>query len=152
MLVSLFAIDVAAGMDSRERDQSYRAQPTIGRPGLREWFQHALQSFEMSILSVSNHLVTFESPGRASGVVYCHAEMAVGEQWIAQAIQYQDTYERIGGSWYFRYRKHLMWYSLDAREVPLGPHPVRYPRSQHGPGALPSAFATWQEFWSSATD
>ena len=135
-LVALFVEDVGPGMDSRERDHSYELHPTIGRDALRNWFRNALASFEMSILSVSNHVIDFVDSDHASGVVYCHAEMAVGGEWIAQAIQYRDTYERVGGHWYFQYRQHLMWYSLDAREVPLGPDPVRFPASQRGRGAI----------------
>jgi ketosteroid isomerase-like protein len=148
-LVSVFADDVGPGMDSRERDNSYAAHPTVGRAALKSWFEGALSTFEMSVLAVTNHLIDFDGPDRATGTVYCHAEMAVGDQWIRQAIQYRDRYERVDGVWAIRYRQHLMWYSLDARELPLGDAPVRYPASQRGKGALPDAFPTWRPFWES---
>ena len=148
-LVALFPIDVGEGMDGRQRDPDYR-DTAHGRDALRSWFAHSLRSFGPSVLSVTNHIIDFQSDETATGVVYCRAEMEVGGDWIVQALQYWDDYVCRDGEWFFSYRRHLMLYSLEMHESPIGPAPVRFPVSQTGRGALPAAHPSWDRFWSMA--
>ena len=146
-LVALFTPEVEVGMDGRERDPD-RREVRHGREALRLWFAQSLRSFRASFLSVTNHIIDFQSDSAATGIVYCRAELDVGDQWIIQAIQYWDDYVRHGGDWYFAYRRHLMLYSLEMHESPIGQRPVQFPASQTGLGALPAAHPSWAHFWS----
>jgi hypothetical protein len=150
-LGDLFVADVGAGIDSRERDKSHQEGAARGRGPLVDWYRRSLTRFGMSIHSVTNHRIEFVDDARATGIVYCRVEMEVGDEWIVQAIQYQDRYVSEAGSWYFEFRKHLTWYSLDARSVPLGDAPVTFPPEYRGRGALPSSLPTWQQFWEAAS-
>jgi hypothetical protein len=145
-LVALFTPGVEVGMDGRERDPG-RGDLRHGRDALREWFAQSLRSFGASFLSVTNHIIDFQGDDAATGIVYCRAEMEVGDQWIVQAIQYWDDYVRHEGKWYFAYRRHLMLYSLEMHESPVGQRPVRFPVTQTGLGALPDAHPSWARFW-----
>ena len=145
-LVALFSPLVEVGMDGRERDPA-EGEIVHGRAALREFFARSLRSFRTSVLSVNNHIIDFQNESAATGVVYCRAELEVGGEWIVQAIQYWDDYVRHDGEWYFAYRRHLMLYSLEMHESPIGESPVRFPATQTGRGALPSAHPTWDQFW-----
>jgi hypothetical protein len=151
-LGDLFVADVGAGIDSRERDKTYHEGSPRGRGPLVDWYRRSLTRFGMSIHSVTNHRIEFIDDVRATGIVYCRVEMAVADEWIVQAIQYQDRYISEGGVWYFDYRKHLTWYSLDARSVPLGDAPVTFPPEYRGHGVLPADSPTWQQFWRDAAN
>lgn len=134
-LVSLFVPDVQVGRHER------------GRDALRASFDASLSAIGVSILFVGNHLIDFEAPDRARGVVYCRGQIQDGERWIEQAIQYRDSYERRGGEWLFVRRIHLLWYGVETAERPLDQEPANWPRRHAGRGSLPQDEPSWKAFW-----
>jgi hypothetical protein len=135
MLVGLFVDDVLVGADER------------GRVALRAFFDRSLRDVGVTILYVGNHVIDFDDPDHAHGVVYCRGEIQVDDRWIVQAIQYRDTYERRDGAWYFVRRRHLLWYGAELGESPVGLPPANWPEHHTGKGELPDAWDTWRDFW-----
>jgi len=134
-LVGLFVDDVRVGRDER------------GREALRASFDASLRGVGVTILHVGTHVIDVADDDHATGQVYCHGEIQVGERWIHQAILYGDTYERRDGRWYFVRRVHELWYGAEAGANPLGLPPAEWPARQEGRGTLPERWETWQRFW-----
>lgn len=133
-LVSLFVPDVQVGRDR------------IGRDALRDDFARRLHPLGVTILQVSNHVIDVTDADHATGVVSCRAELEIGDQWVVQAIQYHDTYERRDGRWFFVRRRHLLFYGADLLQRPIGLAPANWPASATGKGELPERFETWRRF------
>ena len=133
-LVNLFVEDVRVG-----RDQ-------VGRDALRANFTEQLSGLGVTILLVGNHVISVVDEDHATGIVSCRGEIEMGEQWVVQAIQYHDTYERRDGTWLFARRRHLLFYGADMLERPIGLPLAHWPSSAVGKGALPESLPTWQAF------
>jgi ketosteroid isomerase-like protein len=136
-LVALFVDDVRVGQDQR------------GRAALRDYFDRSLRKIKVTILNTGTHAIDFEDDDHAIGIVYCRGEVQVGNQWIVQAIQYRDTYERRHGHWFFVYRSHLLWHAREVGKSPLGLASATWPQDQIGTFELPDAWPTWGAFWAS---
>jgi hypothetical protein len=134
-LVGLFIDDVRVGRND------------TGRAALKGFLDHSLREIGISILQVTNHVIDFDDPDHADGVVYCRGEIEAGEDWVIQAIVYLDTYERRGSTWYFVRRRHLLFYGADVLQRPLGLPPANWPEHHAGKGTLPEAWDTWGAFW-----
>jgi hypothetical protein len=135
LLVSLFVPDVQVGREAR------------GREALRASFVESLSAIGVSILFVGNHLIDFDSPDRARGVVYCRGQIEDGERWIEQAIQYRDRYECRDGEWLFVRRVHVLWYGVETAERPLAQEPADWPKRHVGRGTVPEDLPSWKAFW-----
>ena len=138
-LVALFVEDVRVGRDSS------------GREALKEWFGGILSGFRTSVHLVGNHVIDFEDADHARGVVYCHDERHVGDEWMMGQLQYWDTYQRRDGKWYFLRRRPMSWYAADVLTRPnealaAGQGGVG---SAMTVGALPDAWPSWEKFWKS---
>lgn len=133
-LVGLFVPDVRVGRDER------------GRDALNVWFTNVLIHLDTTIHFVGNHVIDFDGPDEAHGIVYCRDELERPErgEWETGVIQYWDTYRRVDGQWCFERRKLHRWYIVDALTRP-------------GPGLgvedgnmtvrlLPNAFESWTSF------
>jgi ketosteroid isomerase-like protein len=131
-LVALFVDDVQVGREGR------------GRVALRDAFEASLGETPITVLNVGTHLIDFDDPDHARGVVYCRAELQVGDRWIVQMIQYRDTYERRDGVWRFVRRRHLLWYGREVGTSPVGLEPAHWPEHHTGWGELPDAWAAWR--------
>ena len=134
-LVDLFVPDVQVGRDRH------------GRPALKEWFVESLSRMRATVHFVGNHVVDFDSPDLAHGVVYCRDELERPDrgEWEVGMLQYRDTYRRVAGEWYFERRKFYRWYICDALTRPtlgFGADPGTLTANQ-----LPDAFPTWAAFW-----
>jgi ketosteroid isomerase-like protein len=134
-LVALFVDDVRVGGQLR------------GRAALRSFFDRSLRDVGITILNTGTHAIDFLDDDHAYGIVYCRGEIQVGNQWVVQAIQYRDDYERRGGHWYFVRRRHLLWYGREVGTSPLGLAPANWPEHHTGTGELPDEWPTWREFW-----
>ncbi len=134
-MVQLFVEDVRVG-----------AKET-GRPALRKWFVASFSRFKSSIHQGMNHIIDIDDADHAHGVVYCRDELDRDGKWVNGVIQYWDAYERRGGKWYFKRRKLMRWYMVDALTRPA--HGLDVHRGQAGlqVGQLPEAWATWDRFW-----
>jgi hypothetical protein len=132
-LVGLFVDDVRVGRD------------LVGHDALRASFTEQLRPLGVTILMVGNHVIDVVDADHATGIVSCRAELEIGEQWVVQAIQYHDTYERRAGSWRFVRRRHLLIYGADLLERPIGlpPAPRRGASADltARPGTVPGALA-----------
>lgn len=137
-LVALFVPDVQVGRDAS------------GRDALRDSFDASLRDIGVSILFVGNHLIDFQDPDHATGVVYCRGQIQDGERWIEQAIQYRDRYERRAGEWRFVRRHHVLWYGVETAERPLDQPPANWPERHVGRGTVPEDQETWRRFWGRA--
>ena len=135
-LVELFVDDVRVGAGER------------GRAPLRAFFERSLSDVGVTILNIGTHVIDLDDADHGHGIVYCRGEVQVGKQWIVQAIQYRDRYERRGGHWYFVRREHLLWYGREVGTSPIGLPPASWPASQVGKGELPEKWPTWRAFWS----
>jgi hypothetical protein len=135
LLVSLFVPDVRV---TRERS---------GHAAMREFWVDSLRAIGVSILFVGNHIVDFDDPDHARGIVYCRAQIQDGARWIEQAIQYRDRYERRDGRWLFVARKHVLWYGVETAERPLDQPPANWPEHHAGRGTVPEDLPTWNTFW-----
>ena len=134
--VSLFPADVRVG-----RGRS-------GRAALAEWFCETMGGkFTGTAHVTGNHIIEFDGPNRARGVVYSRNEHETGDQWVIMTMMYWDDYERIDGRWYFRRRLPLYWYATDLNAPPLGDNKMRWPDEAPYEGAWHEFWPTYREFW-----
>ena len=144
----------AVAVDSRDLDavvalfvDDVRVAPGVaGRGALRSSYDEMLARNEHSILNVGNVVIDFDDADHARGVVYCRAEMPQGSEWIVQAIVYHDRYERRDGEWYFRTRRHLLFYGADLLQRPIGLPPAGEPEIGTGKGSMPEHWETFRAF------
>ncbi len=109
---------------------------------LAAFFEDAVRDVGVTILNVGTHLIELDDADHARGVVYCRAELQLGDRWVVQAIQYRDVYERRDGAWCFVRRTHLLWYGRDVGTSPLGLPPADWPEHDTGWGE-PEAWPPW---------
>jgi SnoaL-like domain len=136
-LVSLFAADVTVGKDRK------------GREALKVWFARILKGMRVSVHFVGNHVIDFDDPDHARGIVYCQDELerpATG-QWQQGKIQYWDDYCRVEDRWYFTRRRFNRWYLVDALERPSHGGGVNVGYDPLPATLLPDGFQTWDTFW-----
>lgn len=136
LLVSLFVPDVRV-----TREES-------GREAMRAFWVDSLREIGVSILFVGNHVIDFDDPDHARGVVYCRGQIQDGDRWIEQAIQYRDRYEKRAGEWLFVRRQHVLWYGVETAERPLDQPPANWPERHDGRGTVPEDLPSWEPFWS----
>jgi uncharacterized protein (TIGR02246 family) len=124
-----------------------------GRKALRAWFDQTLRvQFTGTAHVTGNHVIEFEDPDHALGLVYSRNEHETGPEWVIMTMMYWDRYERIDGRWYFRRRLPLYWYATDLNEPPIGERKMRWPGREPYDGGWGDFWPTWREFWSGALD
>ena len=140
-LVNLFAEDIRIGKDK------------VGRAHFKKWMDETLRiQFTGTAHHIGNHIIEFEDPDRAVGVVYSKNEHETptqegGCEWVIMQMLYWDHYERIKGCWYFRRRLPCYWYATDLNKPPCGENKMRWPDRDEYEGAFHSLFPSWQRFW-----
>ena len=69
-----------------------------GRKALRDWFDetHSMQ-FDGTSHHIGGHVIDFDDPDHAQGVVYSKNEHETGAEWVIMQMMYFDKYERIDG-------------------------------------------------------
>jgi SnoaL-like domain len=135
-LVNLFVEDIGAPGGGR------------GRAALRRWYDTALRSGPSGTAhGVAGHIIEFESPTLASGLVYSRNDLETPTAWLIEMMAYLDRYSRRDGRWYFQRRTPLYWYECDITNPPLGEKKLRWPGREPGEGAFHDAFPSWAEFW-----
>lgn len=136
--VNLFAPDIRV---SRELS---------GRANLKAWVDDTLRNqFTGTSHHVGNHIIEFDDPDHAVGVLYSKNEHECGPEWVIMQMLYWDDYERIDGRWYFRRRLPCYWYATDLNKPPLGDMKMRWPGREPYEGAFHELFPSWREFWAS---
>lgn len=123
-----------------------------GRVGAMTFFDNVIREFHCSMHLVANHVIDFDDDDHAHGVVYCRAHHHVlePEYWFDYALAYWDTYERVGGNWFFGRRDIKSWYRQEFGHPVRGTDRVESSKDSEGrlPGTqMPDAFATFEAFW-----
>jgi hypothetical protein len=119
-----------------------------GRKALREWFEETMrQQFDGTAHHVGNHIIEFEDPDHAQGILYSKNEHETGAEWVIMQMMYFDKYERIAGGWFFRRRLPLYWYATDLNKPPVGNRKMRWPGHPPYEGSFHDLFPSWNEFW-----
>jgi hypothetical protein len=120
-----------------------------------EFWDGVLRDIGVTVLHVGNHLIDFEAPGQARGVVYClgRVEDPPGSgRIVEQAIVYFDDYRRgDDGGWRFARRRHELFWGVELPHRPLDQPDANWPASPTGRGTLPHRLDTWRSFWSPGT-
>jgi hypothetical protein len=139
--VNLFAPDIRV---SREH---------TGRAHLKAWLDDTLRNqFTGTSHHIGQHIIEFNGPDTAIGVVYSKNEHECDGEWVIMQMLYWDDYERIDGQWHFRRRLPCYWYATDLNKPPIGEHKMRWPDREHYDGAYHELFPSWQKFWASRPD
>lgn len=124
-----------------------------GRAALRAWFDETMRrQFEGTSHHIGGHIIEFDDPDHAQGVVYSKNEHECGVEWVIMQMMYVDRYERIDGRWFFRRRLPLYWYATDLNKPPLGQNKMRWPGESPYEGGYHDYFPSWKEFWARAGD
>lgn len=119
-----------------------------GRAALRDWFDETMRTqFEGTSHHIGGHIIEFDDPNHAQGVVYSKNEHETGPEWIIMQMMYVDRYERIDGRWYFRRRLPLYWYATDLNKPPIGDRKMRWPGREPYEGGFHDYFPSWAAFW-----
>ena len=132
MHVNLFVPDVRVG-----RDRS-------GRQELKKWADATFRN-----QFTGNHIIDFDGPDSAIGLVYSKNEHETDNEWIIMQMLYWDTYNRVEGKWLFKKRLPMYWYATDLNKPPLGDKKMRWPGQENYEGFFHDLFPSWKEFWSS---
>ena len=139
--VNLFAADIRV---SREQ---------TGRAYLKQWLDDTLrQQFTGTSHHIGNHVIEFDHPEHAHGVVYSKNEHETpcadgSTEWVIMQMLYWDDYERIDGRWFFRRRLPCYWYATDLNKPPVGENKMRWPDREPYEGAYHDLWPSWQDFW-----
>jgi hypothetical protein len=134
--VNLFAEDIRV---SRE---------AVGRQHLKRWLDDTLRlQFTGTSHHIGNHVIEFDDPDHAHGVVYSKNEHETGDEWVIMQMLYWDNYERINGRWYFRRRLPCYWYATDLNSPPIGDNKMRWPDREPYDGSYHELWPSWKEFW-----
>jgi ketosteroid isomerase-like protein len=133
-LVSLYVPDVRVSRDE------------WGPAAFRHFWDRTLRALGVTVLQVGNHVVDFDDPTRARGVVYCRGLVQEAGRVIDQAIVYFDTYEERGGRWLFVTRRHELFFGVETALDPYDQPDANWPASNAGRGTLPWNLPSWQAF------
>lgn len=135
-MVGLFEPDVRVGRDA------------TGREALRAYMDRTLRSpFTGTSHHIGGHIIEFDDPDRAHGIVYSKNEHETGDEWIIMQMMYADDYIRIGGRWHFARRLPLYWYATDLNRPPVGDNKMRWPGTDWVEGNFHKLFPSFAEFW-----
>ena len=129
------------------------SRTSSGRRALKLWFDQTLrEQFTGTAHVTGNHIIEFEDPNRARGLVYSRNEHETGDEWVIMTMMYWDAYERIDGRWLFRRRLPLYWYATDLNQPPIGANKMRWPGREDYEGGYASFWPSWERFWSEGYD
>jgi hypothetical protein len=139
--VNLFAPDIRVSRDK------------VGRSYLKRWLDDTLRlQFTGTSHHIGNHIIEFDDPDHAHGVVYSKNEHETpcengDTEWVIMQMLYWDNYERIEDRWYFRRRLPCYWYATDLNKPPVGDDKMRWPDRESYEGAFHDLWPSWKEFW-----
>ena len=135
-MVSLFPADVRVGKDAS------------GRQALRAYMDRTLRSpFTGTSHHIGGHVIEFDDPDHAHGVVYSKNEHETGDEWVIMQMMYVDDYVRQDGRWHFARRLPLYWYATDLNKPPIGDNKMRWPATEWAEGNFNKLFPSYAEFW-----
>ena len=136
MMVTLFPENVRVGKDAS------------GRKALRGYMDRTLRSpFTGTSHHIGGHIIEFDDPDHAHGIVYSKNEHETGEEWVIMQMMYVDDYVRQDGRWYFARRLPLYWYATDLNKPPVGDKKMRWPDQEQSEGNFHKLFPSFAEYW-----
>ena len=144
--VNLFVPDIRVSRDK------------VGRAHLKRWLDDTLRlQFTGTSHHIGNHIIEFDDPEHAHGVVYSKNEhetpCADGHsEWVIMQMLYWDNYERREGRWYFSRRLPCYWYATDINAPPVGDNKMRWPDRESYAGAWHELWPSWAAFWATQPD
>ena len=107
MHVNLFVPDVRVGKEKS------------GRQALKKWADATFRDkFTGTSHHIGNHIIDFETPDSAIGLVYSKNEHETENEWIIMQMLYWDSYQRVDGTWLFKKRLPMYWYATDLNKPP----------------------------------
>jgi hypothetical protein len=118
-----------------------------GAQGARSFYDSNLSGIALGILNVGNILIELDDVDRAHGVVYCHGQHQLGDQWIVQQMMYRDRYVRQRREWRFRSRQHLLFYGGEMFTRPTDLPAAEPGEMLTGRGRAPEIWPTYRAFW-----
>ena len=140
-MVSLFVADVRVGKDAS------------GRQALRAYMDRTLRSpFTGTSHHIGGHVIEFDDPDHAHGIVYSKNEHETGDEWVIMQMMYVDDYVRQDGRWFFARRLPLYWYATDLNKPPIGDNKMRWPGTDWAEGNFHKLFPSFAEFWAREGD
>lgn len=140
-MVSLFPADVRVGKEAS------------GRLVLRAYMDRTLRSpFTGTSHHIGGHVIEFDDPDHAHGVVYSKNEHETGDEWVIMQMMYVDEYVRQEGRWFFARRLPLYWYATDLNKPPVGDNKMRWPGTEWVEGNFHKLFPSYAEFWAREGD
>jgi uncharacterized protein (TIGR02246 family) len=140
-MVSLFPEDVRVGKDAS------------GRLALRAYMDRTLRSpFTGTSHHIGGHVIEFDDPDHATGVVYSKNEHETGDEWVIMQMMYVDDYVRQLGRWFFARRLPLYWYATDLNKPPVGANKMRWPGTDWAEGNFHKLFPSYADFWAREGD
>ena len=140
-MVSLFPADVRVGKGAS------------GRAALRAYMDQTLRSpFTGTSHHIGGHIIEFDDPDHAHGVVYSKNEHETPvsdgpDEWVIMQMMYVDDYVRSDGRWYFARRLPLYWYASDLGKPPIGANKMRWPGTEWVEGNFHKLFPSFAEYW-----
>ncbi len=140
-MVTLFVADVRVGKDAS------------GRQALRAYMDRTLRSpFTGTSHHIGGHVIEFDDPDHAHGIVYSKNEHETGDEWVIMQMMYVDDYVRQDGRWFFARRLPLYWYATDLNKPPIGDNKMRWPGTDWVEGNFHKLFPSFAEFWAREGD
>lgn len=112
--------------------------------GIARTVSDQFHKFGPTIHYVCNQVVDLVDEDHATGVVYTRAEHEIDGEWVVQAMNYWDRYERTGRGWLFARRELKVWYALDILTRPQGEDTFRWPGIPVGKRTLPDSWDTYR--------
>ncbi|MFK7840781.1 MAG: nuclear transport factor 2 family protein [Sphingorhabdus sp.] len=141
MMVTLFPADVRVGKEAS------------GRRALRAYMDRTLRSpFTGTSHHIGGHIIEFDDPDHAHGIVYSKNEHETGDEWVIMQMMYVDDYVRQDGHWFFARRLPLYWYATDLNKPPIGDKKMRWPDSEPAEGSFHKLFPSFAEYWARGGD
>lgn len=131
VIAELFVEDVVAAPGQR------------GREALRAFYQRTLDPQGVTFLLIGNHVIDLLDADHAEGTVFCYCETGNEQKWIHQLIAYEDRYERHAGRWFFRSRRHELFFGREMERSPIAQEPANWPQANVGRGTVPWGWPTW---------
>ena len=136
MMVTLFPEDVKVG------------KVGSGRKALRAYMDRTLRSpFTETSHHIGGHIIEFDDPDHAHGIVYSKNEHETGDEWVIMQMMYADDYVRQDGRWHFARRLPLYWYATDLNKPPVGDRKMRWPDQDWSEGNFHKLFPSFAEYW-----
>ena len=136
MMVTLFPEDVKVG------------KVGSGRKALRAYMDRTLRSpFTETSHHIGGHIIEFDDPDHAHGIVYSKNEHETGNEWVIMQMMYADDYVRQDGRWHFARRLPLYWYATDLNKPPVGDRKMRWPDQDWSEGNFHKLFPSFAEYW-----